>query len=137
PSPSRSSSTSGAGSHDNRQAHWNNAPARVRRCEMPTTLVPPIETSPGPSPAKQTLSDQRLRTSPPRCTDSPLSPSEPSAADQASPNQRKARPTSASHNGSPAGTNTSAHTVESAARNTAPPPLRRRTTSIPNAAARS
>ncbi len=39
---------SSAGSHDCRTAHWKRAAARVRRCEMPTTLRPSIEHLPRP-----------------------------------------------------------------------------------------
>ena len=55
-----SRSSSGRGSHVTRAAHWNSAPARVRRWLMPTTLAPPTVTSPGPRPAKHTSADHAL-----------------------------------------------------------------------------
>ena len=49
-------------------AHWNRAPARVRRWLMPTSLPPPASTSPGPTPAKHTSGHHPVHAIAPRCT---------------------------------------------------------------------
>src|SRR5437763_8995060 len=132
-SSSPSSSAIGRGSHRSRAAHWKRDPARTRRWEMPTTFFPPTVTSPGPRPAKQTCRHHWLHTMAPWCM-AACTPTEPSASHQTRPSQWKATPTSASHSASRAGTNTSAHTTSPGPTSTAPPPLRRRTTSAPRPA---
>ena len=63
----RAAPTSGAGSHDNGAMECRRAPWRVRRCARPTTLRRPRAiTSPGPTPAKHTRSDQSVRAAPAR-----------------------------------------------------------------------
>ena len=66
-------------------AHWKRAAARVRRWLIPTSLASPCTTSPGPTPSKQTRSDQGVRTIPPRCTRSAPAPNDARARIQASP----------------------------------------------------
>ena len=103
------------------------------RCRRP--CAPSTVTSPGPRPAKHTAADHGV-TAPARpCAPAPSTPSSPSAAAHTSPSQCEARPTSSSQSGSPAGTITSTQSTSPGTTSTAPPPLRRRTTSIVDAGA--
>ena len=104
------------------------AAARRRRAWRRRT-----KTSPGPTPAKHTRSDHGPRTSPPRCTvtASPGAPAAMSAFAHASPTQCAARAMSSSHSGSSRGTTRSTQVASPGSMRTAPPPLRRRTTSTP------
>ena len=58
-----SSGTIAAGSHRRYTATWKRAQSRVRRWLSPATFRPSASrTSPGPTPAKQTVADQGERT---------------------------------------------------------------------------
>ena len=91
--------------------HWKRAPARVRRWDRPTSLRPSGSvTSPVPRPPKQTRRDHCVVHSPPSWT-SAGTPSAARASAHARPSHRKARATSSSHSGSPAGSSTSSHRI--------------------------
>ena len=115
---------SSAGSQSRRTTHWKRAPARVRRCEMPTTLRPSISTSPGPSPAKQICDDHggahraRLGVHGSPCTQR--------VTPHVSPSQCAARPTSSSHSASVRGHEDVDPQHLAGTSSTAPPPLWRR-----------
>ena len=96
-STSRSSSSSGA--HVSCTRHWNSAPTRVRRCEIPTTFRPSTTTSPGPTEPKQTSEPQSVFSKPPRWT-SAATPSPASASTHAAPSQWNDTPTSSTHRSS-------------------------------------
>ena len=139
-SGSRSSTpSSGPGSQRRRQALWNQAPDRVRRCEMPTTFRPSTSsTSPVPTPPKQISDDHEVQaTRPPRCTETPAMPRCSRARLHVSPSQSNARATSSAHNRSSRGTHASTQMGSSGVTSTAPPPDRRRATAKPAARARS
>ena len=133
----RSRSTRSWGSQCSTHAPWNHAPTRLRRWDSPTTLRPVTVTSPAPTPPKQIKDDHRVRsTGRPDCTSTPASPICFNAEPHVAPSQSNALVTSASHSGSPLGTQTSIHTGSSGVTSTAPPPDRRCTTSMPHFAAK-
>ena len=86
--------------------------------------------------AKHTELDQGVESMPPVCHRA-ATPAVVRTSAQAAPSQWKARPTSLSHNGSPAGIVTSIHTAAPGSTRTAAPPLRRWTTSTPRCRTRS
>ena len=111
-------------------------PARVRRCDRPTSFTPASSTtSPVPSPPKQTRRDQGVRHSPPSWTRAGT----PSATERVPPRPRRARgrpgPRRRRHSGSPAGQQHVEPEHPPGSTSTAPPPLRRRATSTPAARA--
>ncbi|CAB4709558.1 unannotated protein [freshwater metagenome] len=99
---------------------------------MPTTFDPVAETvtSPGPTPAKQTKSPHESLSNAPRCTCDPSIPTSVNARTQTSPSHHIDVETSSTHNSSVRGMTMSSQTCSHGSRNTTPPPLLRRTTSI-------
>ena len=100
----------GSGSHARWTTHWNRAPARVRRCESPTTL--PVDGAPRRDrcrrsnlPADRPHCSTAVRARRPRSRRG-----RPAPPTQASPSQANARPTSSTHRGSSRGMSTSIHT---------------------------
>ena len=124
------------GSQRSSAAVWNRAACRVRRWEMPTTFLRPDGDLARPKPGEAHPSRPGARAaSLPAIPCAGPAPTRSTAAAQASPTHQAARRTSASQSGSPAGMIRSIQSTASGSTSTAPPPLPRRATVTPAAAA--
>ncbi len=116
-----------AGRHTRRTAR----PRRARHWERPTTFLAVWNTSPGPRPAKHTISPNSPGTERPRCTSKPCCPRRARTSTHHAPTHSAAKETSATHSGSSLGIQASSQSWRAGSRYTAPPPPRRRASSTP------